>query len=251
MMINQKGYFDLLDWLESEEVVRPQQFFKRMQAEFGISNLIYIDATPAASSVKLHRIHHTFSPRVVRALTGLGPQILTPVLKHALTAVKPLDWAYLIEAVPISEVLLGLAREHGVPPVGVSYPLVSREGRAALFAINVDASPRDWGQYRRHFDRDVHALAAQFHAAMLDATDDGLRDDTAPPRLTGREREALTWAAAGKSYWEIAVILGISERTVRFFMSNARRKLNVVSNTQAVAEAVWQGLISGPDGRSG
>ncbi|NUS68745.1 MAG: LuxR family transcriptional regulator, partial [Ensifer adhaerens] len=40
-----------------------------------------------------------------------------------------------------------------------------------------------------------------------------------------------------------ATILGISERTVRFFMTNARRKLNVVSNTQAVAQAVRHALI--------
>ena len=43
------------------------------------------------------------------------------------------------------------------------------------------------------------------------------------------------------------MILGITERTVRYFMANARRKLNVVSNTQAVAEAAWRGLLPGPD----
>ncbi|WP_280113369.1 helix-turn-helix domain-containing protein [Rhizobium sp. PDO1-076] len=65
-------------------------------------------------------------------------------------------------------------------------------------------------------------------------------------RLTPREIETLSWVAAGKSYWEIAVILGITERTVRFFMSNARRKLNVVTNPQAVAEALWRKLVANP-----
>ncbi|MCO6178594.1 MULTISPECIES: LuxR C-terminal-related transcriptional regulator [Ciceribacter] len=248
-MINQKGYFDLLDWLESEEVVRPQPFFKRMQAEFGISNILYIDAIPAATGVRLHRIHHTYAPHVVRAVTALGPHVLTPLLKHALTSVRPLDWSMLPETIPSAQLLLSVARELSLSTTGVCYPLASREGHAALFAINV-ADARDWRQFRRHCDRDVHALAAKFHAAVLETADEGRHRESMRSILTGREKEALTWAAAGKSYWEIAVILGISERTVRYFMSNARRKLNVVSNTQAVAEAVWQGLISGPDNRS-
>jgi len=56
----------------------------------------------------------------------------------------------------------------------------------------------------------------------------------------------LSWGAAGNNYWELAVILGITERTVRFFMSNARRKLNVMTNPQAVAEALWRKLIANP-----
>lgn len=53
--------------------------------------------------------------------------------------------------------------------------------------------------------------------------------------LTARERDALTWVAEGKSDWEIAVILGLSETTVRFHVDNARKKLGAVNRAQAVA----------------
>lgn len=56
-----------------------------------------------------------------------------------------------------------------------------------------------------------------------------------PVHLTTREREALTWVAEGKSDWEIAMILGLSETTVRFHVDNARRKLGAVNRAQAVA----------------
>ena len=56
--------------------------------------------------------------------------------------------------------------------------------------------------------------------------------------LTSREREALTWVAEGKSDWEIAVILGLSETTVRFHVDNARKKLGAVNRAQAVARLV-------------
>ena len=48
--------------------------------------------------------------------------------------------------------------------------------------------------------------------------------------ITPREREVLCWAAAGKTYWEIAVILGISERTVKRDWELARAWLSHVLN---------------------
>jgi DNA-binding response OmpR family regulator len=40
--------------------------------------------------------------------------------------------------------------------------------------------------------------------------------------MTDREGEALTWAARGKTSTEIAMILGLSKRTVDFHIDNAR-----------------------------
>ena len=241
-MLNQKGYFDLLDWLESERDVKPQQFFQRMQSEFGIAHLLYIDVSLTPVSLKLHRLHHTFSPRVVQAVAALGSALLANVTRAALDVVRPLDWKALADRVPRGVELLQTANLPGLPYEGMIYPLVSRDGRAALLAIQVPAYGDCWLQYRRMHDRDIHALAALFHGHLLER--ETIKGRTDAPHLTQRELEALGWSAAGKSYWEISVILGISERTVRFFMANARSKLNAVSNAQAVAEAVWQGLIS-------
>ena len=56
--------------------------------------------------------------------------------------------------------------------------------------------------------------------------------------LTGREVECLHWVAQGKTDLEIALILKISARTARFHVENAKRKLNVATRVQAVAEAL-------------
>jgi LuxR family quorum sensing-dependent transcriptional regulator len=61
--------------------------------------------------------------------------------------------------------------------------------------------------------------------------------------LSSREREVLRWAADGKTSWEISVILKISERTVKFHLIQASRKLNAVNRTSAVAKALARGLI--------
>ena len=54
-------------------------------------------------------------------------------------------------------------------------------------------------------------------------------------KLTDRERDAVAWVAEGKSDWEISVILGVSESTIRFHVDNARKKLGAVNRAQAVA----------------
>ncbi len=61
--------------------------------------------------------------------------------------------------------------------------------------------------------------------------------------LTPREIECLRWARLGKTGWEIAKILGISQATSTFHMKNAITKLDAVNKTHAVIVAVERGLI--------
>jgi LuxR family transcriptional regulator, quorum-sensing system regulator BjaR1 len=61
--------------------------------------------------------------------------------------------------------------------------------------------------------------------------------------LTEREREVLTWAAMGKSAWEIGEILHISKRTVNAYTQSAVHKLGAANRTQAVAVAIRDHLI--------
>ena len=56
--------------------------------------------------------------------------------------------------------------------------------------------------------------------------------------LTGREREVVRWLAAGKSNRQIAVILGISPRTVQKHLERTFRKLGVENRTAAVMRAL-------------
>lgn len=55
--------------------------------------------------------------------------------------------------------------------------------------------------------------------------------------LSRREVECLQWLASGKTLSEAATILGISERTLRFHVGNARDRLGVATTMQAVVAA--------------
>ncbi len=64
--------------------------------------------------------------------------------------------------------------------------------------------------------------------------------------LSGRELQCLNWVATGKTSWETAAILGLSERTVNFHIKNACRKLNVYSRQAGVTQALRLGLLQSP-----
>jgi DNA-binding CsgD family transcriptional regulator len=65
------------------------------------------------------------------------------------------------------------------------------------------------------------------------------------PRLSGRELQCLEWVFAGKTSWEIGLILGLSERTINFHLLNACRKLKVYGRQAGVAQALRLGFLTG------
>ncbi|HEV7305930.1 helix-turn-helix transcriptional regulator [Ensifer sp.] len=242
-MTEQQAVLDMLEILECGGCVEPAHFFTLMRRTFRIAHLLYLEAEPYADELKVCRLHHTFGAYAAEIYRSRALHRIDPILKLALGGVRPVEWTMARHRFPECEPLFVAAQEIGISTEGVALPLPSPAGRMALLAINVNMPADEWSTYRRHHLRDFQLAANLFHAAMLEHGAMAGALSVRDMRLTSRETEVLTWAAAGKSYWEIATILGISERTVRFFMTNTRRKLNVVSNTQAVAQAVRHALI--------
>lgn len=61
--------------------------------------------------------------------------------------------------------------------------------------------------------------------------------------LSEREKQCLFWASEGKTSWEIATILGITERTVNFHLNQVTNKTDSRNRTQAIAKTTRSGLI--------
>lgn len=122
---------------------------------------------------------------------------------------------------------------------GYSIP-IHGGGGFALVSMAVD----DPSMFRRSARGELYALqllGLHFHLACERAA------AKAPPpsvTLTPREREVLSWAAKGKTAWEIAHILHLAERTVVFHMENAKTKLGAATRSHAVVRAVGLGLIA-------
>lgn len=89
----------------------------------------------------------------------------------------------------------------------------------------------------------MNAYSQQFYAAYtsLMATPSWREERL---YLTDREREVLTWCAAGKSTWDICMILGISESTVKFHLKKVFVKLGTQNRQAAIVKALFKGLIN-------
>ncbi|GAB7204273.1 hypothetical protein OS21_07620 [Dickeya oryzae] len=64
-----------------------------------------------------------------------------------------------------------------------------------------------------------------------------------PNIFSQRENEILYWASMGKTYQEIALILGITTSTVKFHIGNVVKKLGVLNAKHAIRLGVEMNLI--------
>ena len=99
----------------------------------------------------------------------------------------------------------------------------------------------DFAQIPRHRTM-LECLAPGLHGMLIRLT---AKNVHAVGLLTAREREALRWAGAGKTTWEMARIMGISERTVVFHVRNVMQKLKARNRAHAIAKAAALGFLSG------
>ena len=67
--------------------------------------------------------------------------------------------------------------------------------------------------------------------------------DVAKTNLSPRERECLLWSARGKTSFEIARILGLSEHTVNHYLVSSVTKLNASNRAQAIVRAMKTGIL--------
>lgn len=155
--------------------------------------------------------------------------LLPPAGEHG----QALVWSDVLVHLPAIDLdLVHRARDHGLVE-GITLTVASPgRGVGSLFSFSgraIEDAARSAAL--------LQYLAPHLHAALLRLTPAG---DIA---LSQREREILDWVRKGKTNWEIAQILGISERTVKFHVQNVMLKLDVSSRTRAVAVAMERGLI--------
>jgi len=207
--------------------------------------------------------------------------LFDPSMSHAYTRTVPVFWEQVFA--PVADNSPGAAlrqslRDHAMH-TGVTMPMHGPNGEVSVLNLAWDSAPvqarpglRSGGQdqpspragpgasgqadnqaddqarfriHRRAADRrlgDGFYLLAHLHeaASRVGALE---WNDALPSALTKRERECLIWCAEGKTSWETAQILGITERTVIFHLRNVSGKLGVTNRQQAVARAAVRGII--------
>lgn len=140
----------------------------------------------------------------------------------------------------------------GKPPPGRPEEILEDPSIAYSLICAMDAPDRRHGITLLSAQRSILGLYRQFYrvkniaysgAVLFHERWKTLADKKNRIKLSTREAECLMWAAQGKTAWEMGNIMNISERTVRFHITNATEKLNAVNTTQSVALAIANGII--------
>ena len=237
----ESAFFNLVDKIETvSSVADGNAMLKAFVERYGLKNAAYLGINiPGLTDNSRPYIAVTYSNDWVHHYCSENYFDVDPVLPSAMRSLMPLDWSRIEVANRKVMNFFGEAHEFGVGRHGLSFPIRGRYGETALFSITQDCSDREWISFRKHCMRDFQILSFCFHELILRAESRFFR----PVSLSRRERECLFWAAKGKTFGEIATILSLSERTVKFYLDVARHKLGAVNVTEAVAKGISMNIL--------
>lgn len=162
-----------------------------------------------------------------------------PILRQASVSTDPFSWADL-RTTPKEQSFMDKALTFGVGCSGYSVPCKDKNGRRSVLSINSKMDPESWAAFIAANRDDLLILAQDLHVKGVSEAYAGAGD---VPQLSPREFECLKWTSMGKSYSDIAIILALSEHTIRSYLKMARLKLDSVTLAQAVTKATHLGLI--------
>jgi DNA-binding CsgD family transcriptional regulator len=166
---------------------------------------------------------------------------IDPVLEMAERIAGPFCWSQ-IQARPDQLAVMEQAAQHGLGRTGFSVRHVDAIGRRTVLSFNAHEA-RGADTWEAHLDDMRDDLIQLAHKVHHKALAEIYQDGEVLPQLSPREIECLNWTAEGKAHTEIAIILDLSEHTVRGYLKDARTKLDSVTLAQAVSKAKALGLI--------
>ena len=165
--------------------------------------------------------------------------LIDPIVRHGSAAILPFDW----ETLPTDNLetvkFFADAKRHGVGQNGLSIPVRNRKNTHSVVSFSSDATRGDWDNFKKANMTFLQQLCALIDFAA--SIESGLPKN--PVQLSMREEQCLVWAARGKTYQEVADILGLSLGSVKTHLDTARHKLHCINLTHAVGVAVATGVI--------
>ena len=214
-------------------------FLKVAKSLYPLKTIAYLGLNIPLGTERKRFMHCAYSDTWIKHCASRDPVTGAHLGGLGLALRQPLDWSEL-PATPEAATLLRLANGQESGLRLFLLPLRAIAGELGIFCIGTDMQSADWDAQKSMLMREFQVLASYFHQHILRIYG---HDAAKEMLMSARELDCLKWMAAGKTAWEASVILGITERTVRFHLNAAREKLNCMTTIQAVAKAVSQQLI--------
>ena len=229
------GFVDGLAGLSTVDDVASA--FERAVAPFGIQHFIAIGIAIKGQPFEDIVIASRWPAALFMLYVENDHARFDPLIRRSSQSRMPFEWradAYRADGDPRVAEIMRRTADHGLKH-GYIVPIHGPKGYEGCISMAASA-----------LDLSAQAKAA-VHLMALYAFDRmrTLRGSLPDKKilLTAREREILSWVAAGKSAAQISQALKISKRTVDEHSQTAARKLGAANRTQAVAIAMRDHII--------
>lgn len=213
----------------------------RLVDGYGLASVAYLGVDLPGQTNRDPLVAATYTVEWVERYKSEGFVGIDPAIQTGFRQLLPVDWSQFERQDKEVRRLFGEAAEFGLGRHGITVPVHSGRGDKALLSITSGVPDRDWQHLRPRYLQELPVIALHMHDALMRLSSGSERIQ---PMLSPRERECLRWVGEGKTSWECAVILGISERTVRAYLETARQKLGAANTTHAVVKATKSSLLS-------
>lgn len=163
-----------------------------------------------------------------------------PVIIIALQRIMPFTWndKTLSSDDTRHEDIFKVAGKYNISN-GHTFPLHDHENNLATLSLYTEGDTDCFQDYVVKNKKNLQQLLLTIHERYIIERryDRKLFREKLEKELTSREIETLRWASLGKTYNEIAIIMGITESTVKFHIGNLIVKLGVVNAKHAIRKA--------------
>lgn len=206
---------------------------------FGLEHATFHMAKAIAGCHDTPYVKSTYPAEWLTRYLLRGYAATDPIVLEGFKRVLPFHWTDLDTSTVQTEFLED-AKKHGIGPNGYTIPIVDREGRRSLFSLSSSGSPVEWKEQIESIGPDIIEAGHLIHRFAVRE----LYGEEFFPQLGPREIECLSWTAQGKDSPAIAMILGLSDHTVRAYLRSVRHKLCCSTLSQAVAKAIQLRIIT-------
>jgi DNA-binding CsgD family transcriptional regulator len=209
-------------------------------SEIGLAHIAYLRLSPNKSTDVCSLVSVVTYSRLWQQRYFLKKYLIhDPVVCYGRNTDQPFDWANLPTDDPATKAFLTDALNHDVGRNGLSVPFHGRRGVFSVVSFTSDLSKDKWEAYKATNMKNLRLLAVLIDSA----SHNNIKLPSLPVHLSNREGQCLLWAARGKTYQEIAMILGLALGTVKSNLDTARHKLQCMNLTHAAAVAFATGVF--------
>jgi LuxR family transcriptional regulator, quorum-sensing system regulator CviR len=161
------------------------------------------------------------------------PTVRANFMRHTLQYLEDI-----LKGIDVPKSIVAVTNDFGILTGYVHGLWVGNSNTSSQFCFSGRAMKRE-----KRTEAILNLIVPHLHQALKRVANPCNGDRNGTMCISPKEREILKWVKQGKSTWDISVLLGISERTVKFHISNIMQKLDAGSRTHAVAIAIEQGLV--------